>query len=133
LDVANADQINTAVQTAEDAFGTVTILLNNAGIADAMRAHKMPLELIDAVLATNVRGPLVLSCEVARRLITAQKPGRIVNLSSMAAYSCNGRAAATLYSVSKAAITRMTEVLAVEWAHYHINVNGLAPDLAPRK
>jgi NAD(P)-dependent dehydrogenase (short-subunit alcohol dehydrogenase family) len=82
LDKTNADQINTAVQTAEGAFGTVTILVNNAGIADAMRAHKMPLELIDAVLATNVRGPFLLSCEVARRLITAQKPGRIVNLSS---------------------------------------------------
>jgi NAD(P)-dependent dehydrogenase (short-subunit alcohol dehydrogenase family) len=129
LDMTDADQIVAAVQTAEDALDTVTILVNNAGVTDAMRAHKMPLELIDSVIDTNIRGPYVLSCEVARRLIAAKKPGRIVNLSSMGAYSYSGAAAATLYSVSKAAIARMTEVLAVEWVRYGINVNAMAPGL----
>ena len=96
-------------------LGTVDILVNNAGIPDAQRAHKMPLELVDAVLDTNVRGPWLLSTEVAKRLIAAESPGRIVNIASMAAFSYNGMAAA-LYSVSKTAIHRMTEVLAVEWA-----------------
>jgi NAD(P)-dependent dehydrogenase (short-subunit alcohol dehydrogenase family) len=129
LDMTDADQILTGVQACEDALGTVTILVNNAGVTDAMRAHKMPLELIDSVIDTNIRGPYVLSCEVARRLIAAKKPGRIVNLSSMGAFSYNGNAAATLYSVSKAAIARMTEVLAVEWVRYGINVNAMAPGL----
>ncbi|HEY1970727.1 MAG TPA: SDR family NAD(P)-dependent oxidoreductase [Pseudonocardia sp.] len=129
LDMTDADQIVAAVEQAETALGTVTILVNNAGITDAVRAHKMPLELIDSLLATNVRGPFVLSCEVARRLIAAKRPGRIVNLSSMGAFSYNGDAAATLYSVSKAAIARMTEVLAVEWVRYGINVNAIAPGL----
>jgi NAD(P)-dependent dehydrogenase (short-subunit alcohol dehydrogenase family) len=129
LDMTDADQIVRAVEQAEAALGTVTILVNNAGVTDAVRAHKMPLELIDSVLDTNVRGPYILSCEVARRLIAAKKPGRIVNLSSMGAYSYNGNAAATLYSVSKAAIARMTEVLAVEWVRYGINVNAIAPGL----
>ncbi|MDT7677639.1 MAG: hypothetical protein QOD82_5541, partial [Pseudonocardiales bacterium] len=129
LDMTDAEQIVHAVERAEAALGTVTILVNNAGVTDAMRAHKMPLELIDSVLDTNVRGPYILSCEVARRLIAAKKPGRIVNLSSMGAYSYNGNAAATLYSVSKAAIARMTEVLAVEWVRYGINVNAIAPGL----
>jgi NAD(P)-dependent dehydrogenase (short-subunit alcohol dehydrogenase family) len=129
LDMTDADQIVAAVQTAEEALGTVTILVNNAGITDAMRAHKMPLELIDSLIDTNIRGPYVLSCEVARRLIAAKKPGRMVNLSSMGAYNYGGQAAATLYSVSKAAMVRMTEVLAVEWVRYGINVNAIAPGL----
>ncbi len=49
LDVQDPDQIVAAVDRAEEAFGTVTILVNNAGIPDARRAHKMPLELIDRV------------------------------------------------------------------------------------
>ena len=115
-----------AVAEAEEAVGTVTILVNNAGIPDAQRAHKMSIELIDQVLDTNLRGPYILSCEVARRLIAAELPGRMVNISSIGAYNYTGNGAA-LYSISKAAIARMTEVLAVEWARYHINVNGIAP------
>jgi NAD(P)-dependent dehydrogenase (short-subunit alcohol dehydrogenase family) len=126
LDVTRADQLVAAVDAAEAAFGLVTILVNNAGIPDAKRAHKMPLELVDAVLDTNVRAPWLLATEVARRLIAAERPGRIVNISSIGGYSYQGGGAA-LYSVSKAAVTRMTEVLAVEWARNHINVNGIAP------
>jgi NAD(P)-dependent dehydrogenase (short-subunit alcohol dehydrogenase family) len=126
LDVSDAEAIPGAVDAAEAAFGTVTILVNNAGIPDAQRAHKMSLELIDAVLDTNVRAVFVLSCEVARRLIAAERPGRIVNISSTGAFHYGGNGAA-LYSVSKAAVVRITEVLAVEWSRYRINVNAIAP------
>jgi NAD(P)-dependent dehydrogenase (short-subunit alcohol dehydrogenase family) len=126
LDMEDHESILDAVAEAEEAVGTVTILVNNAGIPDAQRAHKMSIELIDQVLDTNLRGPYILSCEVARRLIAAELPGRMVNISSIGAYSYTGSGAA-LYSISKAAISRMTEVLAVEWSRYHINVNGIAP------
>jgi NAD(P)-dependent dehydrogenase (short-subunit alcohol dehydrogenase family) len=126
LDVSDAEAIPGAVDQAEAAFGTVTILVNNAGMPDAQRAHKMPLALIDQVLDTNVRGPYVLACEVARRLIAAERGGRIVNISSVGSFHYAGGGAA-LYSVSKAAVNRMTEVLAVEWARYGINVNAIAP------
>jgi NAD(P)-dependent dehydrogenase (short-subunit alcohol dehydrogenase family) len=126
LDVSDADAIPGAVDAAEAAFGTVTILVNNAGIPDAQRAHKMSLELIDAVLDTNVRAVFVLSCEIARRLIAAEKPGRIVNISSTGGFHYGGNGAA-LYSVSKAAVNRITEVLSVEWSRYRINVNAIAP------
>jgi NAD(P)-dependent dehydrogenase (short-subunit alcohol dehydrogenase family) len=126
LDVQDAGQIAEAVDAAEAAFGTVTILVNNAGIPDAQRATKMSLELVDAVLDTNVRAPFLLSCEVARRLIEAKRPGRIVNISSVGSFSYSGDGAA-LYSISKAAVNRMTEALSVEWAKFHINVNAIAP------
>jgi NAD(P)-dependent dehydrogenase (short-subunit alcohol dehydrogenase family) len=126
LDMEDHDSLLAAVAEAEEAVGTVTILVNNAGIPDAQRAHKMSIELIDQVLGTNLRGPYILSCEVARRLIAAERPGRMVNISSIGAFNYSGNGAA-LYSISKAAIARMTEVLAVEWARYDINVNGIAP------
>ena len=126
MDATDADQLVAAVQTAEHALGLVTILINNAGIPDAQRAHKMPLELIDRVIDINIRAPFILSCEVARRLMAAQTPGRIVNIASSAAYNYGGGGAA-LYSVSKAAVVRITEALAVEWARFGINVNAIAP------
>ena len=126
LDMTDNQNILAAVAEAESALGTVTILVNNAGIPDAQRATKMSLELIDAVFDTNLRGPYVLSCEVARRLIAKGAPGRMVNISSMGAFSYGGGGAA-LYSITKAGIVRMTEALAVEWARFHINVNCIAP------
>ena len=73
--------------------------------------------LVDRVFDTNLRGPWVLSCEMARRLIEEKTPGRQVNISSIAATNYDGNGAA-LYSVTKSAIARMSEVLAVEWAPY---------------
>jgi NAD(P)-dependent dehydrogenase (short-subunit alcohol dehydrogenase family) len=128
MDATDADAMVAAVDAAESAFGTVDILVNNAGIPDAQLAHKMELELIDRVLGVNLRGPWILSCEVARRLMAAKKPGRIVNISSTAHYSYSGGGAA-LYSVTKTAIARMTETLSTEWAYANINVNAIAPGM----
>lgn len=126
LDVNDDENLVAAVDHAEAVAGTVTILVNNAGIPDAQRAHKMSTELVDRVLGTNLRAPYLLSCEVARRLIAADMPGRMINIGSQSGFNYDGHGAA-LYSITKAAIARMTEVLAVEWSRYHINVNGIAP------
>jgi NADP-dependent 3-hydroxy acid dehydrogenase YdfG len=114
LDVTDDESITQAVAHANESLGLVDILVNNAGIPDAQRAHKMSLELTDAVLDTNLRGPWLLANEVARGLLAAEKPGRIVNIASVGAFNYGGNGAA-LYSISKMAIHRMTEVLAVEW------------------
>jgi NAD(P)-dependent dehydrogenase (short-subunit alcohol dehydrogenase family) len=126
LDVNDATRIEAVLDDVEAHEGTLSILVKNAGIPDAARAHKMPLELVDAVLDTNVRGPYLLATSVARRLIAAERPGRIVGLSSSGAFYYGGEGAA-LYSISKAAVNRMTEVLSVEWSRFHINVNAIAP------
>jgi len=126
LDVTDAAALVAAVERVETELGPISILVNNAGIPDAQYAARMGIELIDRVLDTNLRGPFVLSCEVARRLIARKAPGRIVNISSMGAYHYSGSGAA-LYSITKAAIDRMTETLAVEWARFGINVNSIAP------
>jgi len=126
LDMTDSQAVKDSVATVEQQLGPITILVNNAGIPDAQRAHKMSLDLIDSVIDTNLRGPYVLSCEVASRLIELKLPGRMVNLSSIAYRNYSGNGAA-LYSTTKAAIARMTEALAVEWARNHINVNAIAP------
>jgi len=126
VDMTDAAAVLNLVEQAQQALGSVTILINNAGIPDAQRAHKMSVDLIDAVIDTNLRGPYILSCEVARRLIDAKLPGRMVNISSVGGFHYAGNGAA-LYSITKAGIARMSECLAVEWSRYNINVNCIAP------
>lgn len=126
MDMTSAEYIASVAERVESDLGPVSILVNNAGIPDAQLAMKMSVELIDQVLDTNVRGPFLLSCEIGRRMKAAGVHGRIVNIASISAFQYDGNGAA-LYSTSKAAVVRMTETLAVEWARHHINVNAIAP------
>lgn len=126
IDVTDHDSILAGFSAIEAQVGHPTILVNNAGIPDAQRATKMSVELIDQVIGTNLRGPYIVACEFARRLMAEKRGGRIVNISSMAAFDYDGNGAA-LYSITKAAVNRMTEALAVEWARFDINVNAIAP------
>jgi NAD(P)-dependent dehydrogenase (short-subunit alcohol dehydrogenase family) len=126
VDVSDQAQCVGLAERVEAALGPVSILINNAGIPDAQRAHKLPLDLFNRVMAINVHAPWLLSTSLAARRIADGKPLRIVNIASMAAYEYAGQGAA-LYSMTKASVVRMTEVLAVEWARYPINVNGIAP------
>ncbi|MEH6791628.1 SDR family NAD(P)-dependent oxidoreductase [Parasphingorhabdus sp.] len=128
LDVRDASQLKAIVPAIADRLGQPDILVNNAGIVDAEHATRMSIELIDDVLDTNLRSVFVLSNEFARPLIAEKKPGRIVNVASIAATSYSGGGAA-LYSTTKAGVVRITETLAVEWSKFHINVNGIAPGL----
>jgi NAD(P)-dependent dehydrogenase (short-subunit alcohol dehydrogenase family) len=126
VDVSDQAQCVALAERVEAALGPVGILVNNAGIPDAQRAHKLPLELFNRVMAINVHAPWLLSTSLAARRIADGAPLRIVNIASMAAYEYAGQGAA-LYSMTKASVVRMTEVLSVEWARYPINVNGIAP------
>ena len=127
MDMTNREQIRDCVRRTEEKLGLITILVNNAGIPDAQRAVKLTDELFDRVMDTNLEGPWILSCEVARRLIAEKQPGRIVNIASIAAFNTGPDSAAALYATTKAAVVRMSEALAVEWARFHINVNAIAP------
>jgi NAD(P)-dependent dehydrogenase (short-subunit alcohol dehydrogenase family) len=126
IDVADQAQCLALADRVEATMGPVSILINNAGIPDAARAHKLPPELFNQVMAVNVNAPWLLSTSLAARRIADGKPLRIVNIASMAAFEYQGQGAA-LYSMTKAAVVRMTEVLAVEWARWPINVNAIAP------
>jgi NAD(P)-dependent dehydrogenase (short-subunit alcohol dehydrogenase family) len=127
MDMTDREQIRAGVKLAEEKLGLITILVNNAGIPDAQRAVRIDDDLFDRVMDTNLEGPWILSCEVARRLMAEKVPGRIVNIASIAAFTTGPDSAAALYATTKLAVVRMTEALAVEWARFHINVNAIAP------
>jgi len=128
LDVSQASEIPRAIDEIEAKLGQVDILVNNAGVPDKTYSVKMTLEDIDLSFNTNLRGPWIISVDVARRLIAAKAPGWIVNISSLGAYVYSARAGAnSLYSTTKAALIRMTEAHAMDWAKFNINVNAIAP------
>jgi NAD(P)-dependent dehydrogenase (short-subunit alcohol dehydrogenase family) len=129
LDLRDVDAIKHAVDVAESRFGIVDILINSAGVPDAGYATRLPLETIDRVIDVNFRAPFLMSTEIARRLISAGKPGNIVNIASVGAYHYTPTTAAALYCATKSGLIRMTEVLALEWARFGINVNAIAPGL----
>ena len=126
LDIRDDARIEAALAEAEAALGPIDILINNAGINYGKRAVNMTAARFDDEMGTNLRGPWLLACAFARRLIERQAPGRIVNLASIGAFICS-KPGSSLYSVTKAGVVRMTEVMAVEWAPHFINVNAIAP------
>lgn len=128
-DLTALDSIAGIVDRATEALGTVDLLVNNAGVPDGNFAVRLSPEKASQVLATNLSAPFALATATAQRLIDAGQPGRIVNVASMLAFDYGPASAAALYSTTKAAVVRMTEVLALEWARYGINVNGIAPGL----
>jgi len=127
-DMLDDESILHMIESTEQELGMITIAINNAGMADGLLATKIETRLIDELLGVNVRAPFIIAREVAKRLIKAKRGGKIINMSSIAAYYYPS-AGAALYATSKAAIARMTEALAIEWAGYNINVNAIAPGL----
>lgn len=127
MDMTDREQIRAGLSQVESALGTVTILVNNAGVPDAQRATRIDEALFDQVMNTNLEGPWFLSCAVAAQLMKEKRRGNIVNIASMSAFVAQATVAQALYSTTKGALVRMTEALAVEWAKFNINVNAIAP------
>lgn len=124
-DITDHDAIRTAFDTAEAAFGTVTIVVNNAGIAPAARALDMAPELWREVMRTNVDGLLFVAQEAARRMAAAGLGGAIVNIASIAGLGVQKGISA--YATAKAAVIQLGRGLAVDWARLGIRVNAIAP------
>lgn len=90
----DADAIKDMVDKVEADCGKINILVNNAGMPDAQLATRMSVDLIDSVISLNLRGPFILSAEIAKRLIKQKKPGRVINIASIAASFYDGNGAA---------------------------------------
>ena len=124
-DVLDRAAMVRAFDAAEKAFGTVTILVNNAGITHADRAHEMPEETWRRVLGTNLDAVLYWAQEAARRMIAAKTKGAIVNIASILGFNVAKGVAA--YSVAKAGVVQLTKALAIELAFRGVRVNAIAP------
>jgi len=125
LDVTDTDALFASVDEVEKELGPVQILVNNAGKPDARLALNMDPAFVDEMVATNLTSLFHLASEVTRRLREAELPGRIVNIASGAAFSAG--VGTSWYAITKSAVVRMTEMLALEFARYDVNVNCIAP------
>jgi 3-oxoacyl-[acyl-carrier protein] reductase len=124
-DVTDHAAVIRAFDVAEKAFGTVTILVNNAGIAHGGRAVEMPPEEWRKVLSTNLDAVFFWAQEAARRLLAAKKQGAIVNIASVLGLAVSKGAVA--YAAAKAGVVQVTKALAVELAFKGVRVNAIAP------
>jgi 3-oxoacyl-[acyl-carrier protein] reductase len=124
-DVLDRKAMERAFDAAEKAFGPVTILINNAGITHADRAHEIPEETWRRVLGTNLDAVLYWAQEAAKRMIAAKKQGAIVNIASILGFNVAKGVAA--YSVAKAGVVQLTKALAIELSYRGVRVNAIAP------
>lgn len=124
FDVSDSDQIEQKISAIEREVGSIDILVNNAGIQ-----RRGPLETIEEsvwreVIETNLTAVFLLSKRVVRGMID-RRSGKIINLCSL--MSEITRPTVAPYTASKGGVKMLTKAMAIEWAKYNIQVNGIGP------
>lgn len=126
LDARNLPQAYGAIDKAIAAFGGIDILVNNVGGGEAQGPIEDFTEAeFDDMVALNVKSAFFLSQHAGKHMITRGKGGRIINMSSQAAFIALPTEA--IYCACKAAVSHMTKCFAVEWGKHNITVNAVAP------
>jgi NAD(P)-dependent dehydrogenase (short-subunit alcohol dehydrogenase family) len=128
VDFADASSVPRVVERVLDWSQRIDILVNSAGTSGPARLLDMTEAAWDFVLAVNLKAPVMLMKAVAQHMVDRGGGGRIVNLSSSAAFRAAGPNA-THYAASKAALAAVTRTAAGELGPYDINVNAVAPGL----
>ena len=125
-DVARVDDVQRVVETTVQRFGTVHILINNAGINGGDNIHEHDIEDWDRVMAVNLRGPFLFARNVLP-LMRAQRNGHIINISSESGleyYPGNGA-----YGVAKHGLNALGEFMQRENQTRNIRVNTICPGM----
>jgi gluconate 5-dehydrogenase len=126
-DVSKAEDVQAVVDETVEKFGTVDILINNAGISWGAMPEDMPLEQWQKVLDVNLTGCFLMAQAVGKEMLK-QNSGSIINIASIAGLtsSANGPFYAG-YVASKAGLIGLTRELAASWGRKGIRVNAIAP------
>lgn len=124
-DVSDEAAVIALGAAAEDAFGGIDVWVNNAGVTRPAMLHKMDMADFDLVMRVHARGTFLGIREAARRMIAAERPGVILNVTSSA--GLKGTFGQINYSAAKGAIISQTKSAALELARYGIRVNAVAP------
>jgi len=123
-DVGKEDDVQNAFTQATKAFGPVSTLINNAGVATSAPLHKMSLDQFRRILDINVLGVFLCARAVLPAMLDAQT-GRIVNVASIA--GLQGHPYIAAYAASKHAVVGLTRSLALETCAKGITVNAACP------
>jgi len=124
-DVAQQSAVRTMVEAVGREFGPLDILINNAGIFPRVPFLEMTERDWDFVLDVNLKGSFFCAQAAAQQMVTAGRPGIIINLTSGAAF--RGSARGVHYCASKGGVLSMTRQMALELAPHRIRVNAIAP------
>ena len=124
-DVVKAGEMQNAFDITETKFGTVTTLVNNAGIVLVGRVSDQPENVWRDTLALNLDAVFFTAQTAVQRMTAAQKTGSIINVASILGLSVGKGISA--YAVSKAAVVQLTRAMALETGSAGIRVNALAP------
>lgn len=128
VDLADRGAVHPLVDAILAEFGRIDILINSAGISAAPHnALDFSDEAYDAVMNINVRAPFLLTRAVGNHMVERGGGGRIVNLSSSAAFRAT--ASPAVYAASKAAVCGLTRAAAADLGRHDINVNAVAPGM----
>jgi len=134
VDLGRRESIPAVVDAVAARFGTVDVLVNNAGTTWGAPAEDYPAEAWDKVMRLNIDAMFFLSQEVGRRFMIPRRSGKIVNVASVAGLGGNPPGMQTIaYNASKGAAVNLTRALAAEWGKYDINVNAICPGFFPSK
>lgn len=125
LDLRSEQDVVQAVAAAVEAFGTLDVLVNNAGRTLIKPALDVSWAEWDDVININLRGAYFMAREFAAHCIGLVRPGSIVNLAST--HGLTGLAGRSVYGISKGGLIQMSRMLAAEWARSGIRVNCVAP------
>lgn len=123
-DVSSSEQAESAVQAVEEQLGPVDILVNNAGLTRDGLLIRMSEADWDLVLDVNLKGPFIMTKQVARGMMK-RRSGRIVNVASVVGII--GNAGQANYAASKAGLIGLTKTLAKEFAARNVLLNAVAP------
>lgn len=123
-DVADAAQCEAMVKDVIEAYGSIDVLVNNAGITRDGLLLRMKDEDFSRVIDTNLKGTFYMMRQVSRYMLK-QKSGRIINMASVVGIS--GNAGQVNYAASKAGVIGATKSAAKELASRGITVNAVAP------
>ncbi len=129
-DISKDRDIERVVEAAENEFGKIDILINNAGVGAVGSALQLERKDWDNTLSVDVSGVFLFSKHVAKSMIRHKVRGSIINLASIYGQFADIFPVVAYYS-SKGAVVNMTRALAVELAQYSIRVNAIAPGFFP--
>ena len=124
-DVSKEQDVVAMVEAAVDGLGGLDVLVNNAGIQISRPSAELSSADFDKVIAVNLRGAFLCAREAIKRYLDDDKPGSIVNVSSV--HQVIPKPDYLGYSASKGGMQNMTRTLALEYASNGIRVNGIGP------